>query len=170
MSENSNITKNDGNSSAVEIIKDKDKANWLPTVFGGDEWGQLVNNFFGDFDRYFGKSQVVPCDVLHVRNADGDVVSTEIQYALAGYDKDNINIKIDGDKLSLVVEQTEKEEDSNSTYLHRGISHRRIETSYSLNGYDKDNIGASFEDGILNITLPVRQKGEAKQIEVKSSR
>jgi HSP20 family protein len=160
--------------STVGITK-KDRAsrdleNWsvLPTIFDRDAWGHIVGDFFGDFDKYFGNGQVVPCDVVQIKDNDGNITATEIQYALAGYEKDNVTIEVNADSLNLTVEKTEKTEDtSNKHYLHKGISHRRIEASYSLSGYDRENIGASFENGILKLTLPVIKKNEAKKIEIK---
>lgn len=159
------IAKTTGNNA----VRDLERYDWgFPTIFGRTAWDDLFGDFFGDFDRFFGKDQIVPCDVVQLKDENGNITATEIQYALAGYTKDNVTIETNGDKLYLTVDKTEKTEDtSNKEYLHKGISHRRIEASYSLSGYDKENIGASFENGILKLTLPVTKKSEAKKIEVK---
>lgn len=152
--------------------------DWFPTIMGRSAWEDIVGDFFGDFDKFFGRDQIVPCDVIQHKDDQGNIVSTEIQYALAGYNKDNVAIEVNGDRLYLTVDKTEKTEDipeksekpekpKNKEYLHKGISHRRIEAAYSLNGYDKDNIQASFTNGVLSLNLPVTHKSESKKIEVK---
>lgn len=149
-------------------VQKVDKYDWnLPTIFGRTAWDDLIGNFFVDFDRFFGRDQVVPCDVIQHKDDQGVMVSTEIRYALAGYSKDNVSVTVDGNKLTVVVDKTEETEDSpDKEYVHKGISHRRIEAAYSLNGYDKDSIQASFENGVLSLNLPVSQKSEAKKIEI----
>jgi len=140
----------------------------FPSIFSQDVFEELLNmEPFKDFERFFGNSQVVPYDFIENKDKNGVVISNEIQYALAGYDKDNISIEIDEDRLNLKIEKIEKTDDSNKNYVHKGISQRRIEASYCINGYDKENISSSFENGILKITLPVTEKKQAKKIEVK---
>lgn len=147
---------------------DRRYQDWSPTIFGRSAWDELIEGFMEDFDKCFGNEQVVPCDVIQLKDKKGNITATEIQYALAGYDKNNVTIQIDGDKLSLKIEKTEKtESETEKEYVHQGISHRRIEAAYSLNGYDKDKIEASFENGLLKLKLPVIPKGEVKKIEIK---
>lgn len=144
--------------------------NWaFPTIFGKAAWGDLVESFFEDFDNAFGRDQVVPCDVIQHKDEKGNIASTEIQYALAGYNKEDVTIEVNDNKLYLTIDKTVNVDDvpEKRQYVHKGISHRRIEAAYSLNGYDKDNIQASFENGVLSVKLPVSQKSETKKIEVK---
>lgn len=148
---------------------------WFPTIFGRSAWNDLVGDFVGDFDKFFGRDQIVPCDVIQHQDDQGNIVSTEIQYALAGYTKDNVTIEVNGDRLCLTVDKTDKTETTEDApkssksrqYLHKGISHRRIEAAYNLNGYEKDKIEASFENGILSVKLPVNKNSEVKRIEIK---
>ena len=158
------VTKKSDNS-----VRELDRYDWgFPTIFGRNAWGDVFGDFFSDFDKFFGKDQVVPCDVIQHKDNKGVLTSTEIQYALAGYNKDNVSIEINGNTLSLVVEKTDKKEDADGKeYVHKGISHRRIEASYNLNGYDKDNIQASFENGVLSLKIPVLAKSDTKRIEIK---
>lgn len=155
-------------------VRNVEKYDWnFPTIFGRTAWDDMFSSFFEDFDKCFGRDQVVPCDVIQHKDDEGKLVSTEIQYALAGYNKDNVNVEVNGNVLTVVVDKTEKTDnsadvkDAKREYVHKGISHRRIEASYNLSGYDKENIKASFENGVLSLNIPVSAKGETKKIEVK---
>lgn len=163
-----NIAKREDTSALDKHIDIYD--SWFtPTIFGRSAWEDVVGEFFGNFDRSFGNDQIVPCDVVQYKDDDGNITATEIQYALAGYNKDNVTIEVNGDKLTIIIEKTDSKEDTskNKHYVHKGISHRKIETRYNLSGYDKDHIEASFENGILSLKLPVTQKDEVKKIEIK---
>jgi len=159
------ITRATGSSAVDRYGFDYDHLS--PIIVGQKPWATLFENFFDDFDKFFGDGQVVPCDVIQNKNEKGFITSTEIQYALAGYNKSNVSINVDNDQLYLTVEKTEKSETENKSYIHKGISRRKIEAVYNLSGYDKDNISASFEEGILKLNLPVAAKKEGKKIEIK---
>ena len=139
----------------------------FPSICGTD----VFESFFADndFGQLFGNQQIVPYDAIAHKDKQGNVVSLEIQYALAGYDNANVKVEVDGDILKIVADKSEEtgEEDESKTYLYKGISHRRIEASYNISGYKKDDIIAAFCNGILKVTLPVEPKVAAKRIAVK---
>jgi HSP20 family molecular chaperone IbpA len=136
----------------------------FPTIMDSGTWDKMFSEAFADFDKYFGTNQVVPCNVAQIKDEKGNVTATEIQYALAGYNK----LEIDDNHLCLTIEKQEEAEDSNKVYLRKGFSSRRIQTTYNMSGYDKENIDASFENGVLKLTLPVENKKPTmKKIEIK---
>lgn len=145
------------------------RSNRFPTILDSFFSDSIFDDYEKTFDKFFGTSQVVPYDAIQHKDDKGNVVDTELRYALAGYDKDNIAIEIDDDLLTCTVDKTEEVEDKGEEYLHKGISQRRIQFSYRLNGYDKENIISSFENGVLSIKLPVTEKKAIKKIEVKAS-
>lgn len=140
--------------------------NRIPAIFNSNLFDEFFVDFDTQFDKFFGSNQVVPYDVIQRKDASGNITATEIQYALAGYDKDNIFIEIDDDVMSIKINKDEKVEDKNESYLHKGISRRRIEFSYGLSGYNKEKISSSFRNGILKVILPVSPKKEVKRIDI----
>lgn len=166
------VDKKDGNvlvkSTGSKAVETRDRyMNRFPTILGMNVWDDMFGGFFNEFDKFFGRDQTVPCDVIQNKDQSGNIVSTDIQYALAGYDKENIAIDVKDNRLFLTVEKTEETDDSAKEYLHKGISHRRIEVAYDLSGYDKDAIAANFENGVLKLSLPVNKESGVKKIEIK---
>ena len=72
-----------------------------------------------------------------------------IVMAVAGFSKDDIEIKRDGNLLSV---RGQAQEIGSKTYLHRGIAGRAFEREFDLAEY-VEVIGASPENGLLEIAL-----------------
>ena len=70
--------------------------------------------------------------------------------ALAGFDRNEIDITSDRDSL-IVVGRTQKD-GQDRTFLHRGIAFRDFEQRFQLANHVKVN-GASFDNGMLTIEL-----------------
>jgi len=69
--------------------------------------------------------------------------------AVAGFSKDDIEIKRDGNLLSV---RGQAKEIGSKTYLHWGIAGRAFEREFDLAEY-VEVIGASLENGLLEIAL-----------------
>ena len=79
-----------------------------------------LGSFEDNIDRFFGNDQVVPYDVIQIKDDKGNVTAHEINYALAGYDKDNITIDVDGDWMTIVVDKKEDQEDKEAqNFIYR---------------------------------------------------
>lgn len=72
-----------------------------------------------------------------------------IRLAVAGYDKDSLSVTIEGDLITVVGD---KQEDSDTIYLHRGISKKNFEIGFRLEKYlvVKD---VTYRNGILSIEI-----------------
>lgn len=75
---------------------------------------------------------------------------------LPGFDKDNINIDLDGDVLTISAEQkTENEEkDKDGNYIRRERRYGSFSRSFDVAGIDTENIKADYKDGVLKLDLP----------------
>lgn len=111
------------------------------------------------FDNDFKKIKThYPMNILKIEE-NGSVIGYALEYALAGFSKEDIEVKVCGDVLTLTVEKKEEEEKSESniveSYIRLGISKSAFEYSYQLTeDIDKNNIKVSYKDGILRIDLP----------------
>lgn len=90
-----------------------------------------------------------------------------ISIAVAGFT--DADLSVDVKENALVVSAKKAEEDSDKTYLHRGIATRAFERKFQLADHVRVT-GASHTDGMLHIDL-VREIPEAlkpRRIEIQS--
>ena len=92
----------------------------------------------------------------------------EIEIALAGFSKDDLEIeKADGVLSIRSTKESSDKHDDEST-LHRGISYRKFNRKFTL-AEDVEVIGASLKDGLLTVTLEqvVPEEKKPKLIPIK---
>tara|TARA_B100001094_G_scaffold301205_1_gene327289 strand:- start:366 stop:809 length:444 start_codon:yes stop_codon:yes gene_type:complete len=92
----------------------------------------------------------------------------EIEMALAGFSKDDLEIeKADGVLSIRSTKETSDKSDDEFT-LHRGISYRKFNRKFTL-AEDVEVIGASLKDGLLTVTLEqiVPEEKKPKLITIK---
>ena len=79
-----------------------------------------------------------------------DGENTILEFALAGYSKDNIEVMVENSTLKVSAKKETKQQSEN--YTHKGIALRSFEKKFALSEYavvDK----AEFKDGILRIVI-----------------
>lgn len=85
--------------------------------------------------------------------------SYTISLAVAGFDKDELTIKQDGNTLSISAEK--KENDNEVEYLHKGIGTRNFNREFSLADY-VEVTSSKLDNGILVVTLEQNIPDEKK--------
>ncbi len=95
-----------------------------------------------------------------------------VQAELPGFNKDDINVWVEGDRLNIQAESSsEREEDrEGARALIRERRFGRFSRSLQLGPDVKpDDIKASYKDGVLEVTVPKSEERapEQKRIEVK---
>ena len=105
--------------------------------------------------------------VVDVIEDDDNVV---IRANLPGMEKDDIDLSVVGDTLTLKGEKKQESEVKEGNYY-------RIERSYGLfqreiplpSAVDADKVEASYKDGVLEVKLPRKEGAKAKKISIKPS-
>jgi HSP20 family molecular chaperone IbpA len=89
-----------------------------------------------------------------------------ITLALAGFRKDEINISLENNQLTIRGKQ---ETNPNSVYIHRGIAMRQFVRTFVLaDGVEVEN--AEFCDGLLHLNLyRLKNENHVRNIEINSS-
>ena len=133
-----------------------------------------INKFGIGFDSIFedihrlasvaGKDNYPPYNVIKI---DDDHFAIEL--ALAGIDKEALDIQVDQNQLTISTEKAETDEELE--YLHKGISQRGFSRSFTL----ADHVivqGADMVDGVLKISLERQLPEELKprKIDISSAK
>ena len=95
----------------------------------------------------------------------------DIQIALAGYNKKDIDINLEEGVLSIESKKDEKKEtkvDSEGEILHKGIAKRYFKKSFTI-ADDVEIKGAELKDGMLRVSMEkiVPEAKKLKTIEIK---
>ena len=128
----------------------------------------FVDHFFGNdvFDNFFGSNFPVIKGTMPAINIFEGKDNFQIEIASPGMKKEDFNIKLDNDLLTISSEQKMENEEKNGTFVRKEFNYLSFEKTFILPDYtDTEKIEATHNNGILTIVIP--KKEEAK---VKSSR
>lgn len=91
-----------------------------------------------------------------------------VEIDMPGIKKEDIDVRIDNNILTVCGERKMKKEVKKKDYYHMESSFGRVERSFSLpKGIDQDKINAQYKDGRLVIDLEREKSLKPKAIEVK---
>lgn len=108
------------------------------------------NDFFG------GKAPVNACKTDIRDTGDSYVLEAE----LPGFQKEEINIDIQGDVLTLSAvhkEKSEEEKKKDGTYLRRERSYCSYQQKLDISNVDAEQLQAAYENGVLTMKMPKKQ-------------
>jgi HSP20 family protein len=97
-------------------------------------------------------------------NDDNIVVKAD----LPGFNPDNVDIRVEGNLLTLHGEYSEEKEEQKEGQYHvrerrQGTFHRTIPLPTDV---DADKAKAQFDNGVLNLTLPKHENAKPKRINI----
>ena len=107
-------------------------------------------NFFNDF---FGTNNA-PMELRTDISDKGDAFVLEAD--LPGFKKDDIEIDLENDRLTIKAERHSEHEDNRNGYVRRERHFGSFERSFDVSGIDTSGIRANYTDGVLTLTLPKR--------------
>ena len=78
---------------------------------------------------------------------------------LPGFDKNDISVDLDGDRLTVKATRHSgyESKESKDSYIRCERSYGAYSRSFDVSGIDTDNIGAKYENGVLSLTLPKKE-------------
>ena len=88
-----------------------------------------------------------------IKKQDGNYI---LEAELPGFKKEDINIDIDKDCLTISAEHKseDNEEDKDKGFIRRERYYGSYSRSFNIKGIDADAISASYNDGVLTLTMP----------------
>lgn len=91
-----------------------------------------------------------------------------IKAALPGVEKDQINIDVEENRVTISGEHKKQNEVSEENYYRSEISYGNFRRSFGLaKGVDPEKAKAEFKNGILKLDLPKKEEEKAKVKKVK---
>jgi len=136
---------------------------YRPSLLGRPIFDDLFDDFFVDFPRHL-KRTTQGYPVADIYTADDG--STVMEFALAGFTKDELQVDVLPEKRSIMV-SAQAGADTGDTQLRR-IARRSFTKTYV--NYD-DNLdlagtSANFENGLLTITVSKRPETQPLAIDI----
>ncbi|MGI5977767.1 MAG: Hsp20/alpha crystallin family protein [Candidatus Limivicinus sp.] len=97
----------------------------------------------------------------------GDAYKLEAE--LPGFKKEDINIDIENDCLTISVERKLDKDDKKENFVKRERIYGSFSRSFDVTGINIDGIEARYEDGILTLVMPkkVETLPESRKLEIK---
>ena len=130
-------------------------------------WNPFVPTFFKDLDQLFEERSTAAvftpaADVLETENA------YQVTLDLPGVKPEEINVKLEGDTLTISAERKLAAKDEKSGYLRFERNHGLFQRLFVLGDeVDGSKPEAKYELGVLTVTLPKREERKPKTIQVK---
>lgn len=130
------------------------------------ELAEFERNFFGSFGPFFSSTSTIPfrTDIKELQN------EYLLEAELPGFKKEDIDIQIEGDYLTIRAEHREEsnEKDEKDNFLRRERSFGSYSRSFDISGIDTEKLSAKYQDGILTLSMPKKepQKPETKKLEI----
>jgi len=95
----------------------------------------------------------------------------EVEVAAPGMEKNDFQITLDGNLLTISSEKENRTEDKDGNYTRREFSYQSFQRSFNLpkDVVDEDRIQAKYENGLLHLTIPKKEEAKKKaprQIEI----
>lgn len=125
------------------------------------ELNALQRRFFGDDLLLHDATANIPTTDVYEKN--GNLV---VEAHLPNYDRDDVDIQIDGDNLIISAERHEKEEDKDKKYIIRESSSNFYRTISLPERANKDEISADMVDGKLVVTIPMTPLPEVRKVAI----
>ena len=126
-----------------------------------------MNDFFKGFGmrplmREFERE---PSMKMDVSEAEG---SYTVKAEIPGVNKDDIHISVEGNMVSISAEvKKEKEEKKGENVIRSERYFGKVSRSFTLaNEVDTEKVQAKYADGVLEVTIPKKSKGNKKVIPV----
>ena len=95
----------------------------------------------------------------------------DVEVAAPGFSKDEFNIELDNDLLTISSEKkVENETKEGESFTRREFSYQSFSRSFTLpNNVNSEKIKAKYENGILRVSIPKKEEAKpkpAKQIQI----
>ncbi len=126
-------------------------------------FSNLVENFFGDLAKTNGDFfRSVPA--VNISESKDDF---RFEIAAPGMNKDDFEINIDNNVLSISASKEHNQEESEKNFTRREFSYTSFKRAFTLpSSVNVDKVEASYENGLLKLIVPKREEVKPRQIKI----
>lgn len=131
-------------------------------------FSSMVEDFFRNLNEpmapLFGNTSI---PAVNVKNEDDNYI---IEVAAPGLSKDDFNIEVNDDLLTISSEKKDEQKDEQKNYTRREFNYQSFQRSFSLpSSVETDKIDASYDDGVLQVKIPRKEEAKkaSKKIDIK---
>jgi HSP20 family protein len=130
-----------------------------------NEMDSLFARLLGDEERWWARpleTEMMPAVESFVRGEE-----LVVRADLPGIDPKNVELAVEGDRLTIKGERKAVEEGKRGERLHREVSYGRFERIMVLpGGVDADSVKATYHDGVLEVTMKLPKGMTAKKVPI----
>jgi HSP20 family protein len=123
----------------------------------GDTW-DVDKMFDSMFEEFCNRSKFPSFLSMNSGDMKVDIKEGEKEFILEaelpGVDKNNINLELKDDVLTVSVERNEEVNEDKENYIRKERRYGSMSRSFYVDDINTDEIKAKFENGILYVTLP----------------
>ena len=141
------------------------------------KWNNKTNNAllpgFNDVfesifnDTFFNDRMVTRMPAVNISETENNY---HVELAAPGLKKDDFKLNLEGNQLTISVEQSAEHEDNHKNYSKREYSYNSFVRSFTLpESADDNQIDATYTDGVLRIDIAKREEAKTvrRQIAIK---
>lgn len=134
-----------------------------------DAFSTYVDNFFKYVDDFFSSDLPAELDAgikVDIKETDKEYI---IEADLPGFDKDDIEVEIANDTLTISAKKEDEKEEKGENYIRKERRRGEFARSFGIRGVDHNKIAAEYKNGVLTLTLPKteEEKKQTKKINIK---
>lgn len=124
-----------------------------------DAFPATIDDFFTNWDDWFGKNNLLSRATMPALNISEDKDAYKVTVAAPGLEKDNFDVDIDGNILTISAVSEKEKEEEKKKYRRREYSYSRFSRSFTIpSDVNAEAIDASYDKGILTLNLPKNEK------------
>ncbi|MCI1981838.1 MAG: Hsp20/alpha crystallin family protein [Oscillospiraceae bacterium] len=120
----------------------------------------MDDSFFGGFEGGF-----TPCRTDIIDKGDRYLLQAD----LPGFKKEEINIGIEGNQLTISAEHKDEQKEDKKNYIRRERRYDALSRSFDIEGIDPNKISASYDNGVLELSIPkpVEEQTSSRKVEIR---
>ncbi len=90
-----------------------------------------------------------------------------LEAELPGFDKGDIDIHVDDDRLTITAEHSESKEESKDDYIRKERKYGSFARSFDVSNIETEKIKADYKNGVLTLVLPKKDdKSDGRRIDI----